>query len=179
MEKIREKEEVLNFLRVDEYPSGYGSGSGDGSLIKYDGNDVHYIDGLPTIITSVHGTFAKGAIVNLDFTLDPCFIARVGDSFAHGQTLAEAHRDATSKHTKNMPIEDRIVLFNSTYPDRSKPIPAKELFDWHNILTGSCLMGRKEWCRSHGINIERDSFTVNEFIKLTKNSYGGEIIIKL
>lgn len=78
-----------------------------------------------------------------------------------------------------MPIEDRIVLFNSTYPDRNKPIPAKELFDWHNILTGSCLMGRKEWCRSHGINIEQDSFTVNEFIKLTKNSYGGVIIIKL
>ena len=40
-------------------------------------------------------------------------------------------------------------------------------------------MGREQFCRENNINVEKDSFTVEGFIKLTANRYGGEIVKKL
>lgn len=40
-------------------------------------------------------------------------------------------------------------------------------------------MGREQFCRENNIDVEKDSFTVEEFVKLTANSYGGEIIRQL
>lgn len=57
--------------------------------------------------------------------------------------------------------------------------PAKLFFDWHNILTGSCEYGRKDFCRVNNIDIENDMMTVKEFLSLTKNAYGRDIIEKL
>ena len=56
---------------------------------------------------------------------------------------------------------------------------ASDLFRWHNILTGSCEMGRKQFCKDRGINVEVDSFTVEEFIRLTCTSYGSDVIREL
>ena len=109
-------------------------------------------------------------------TFRPCFIARVGNSFAHGKTLKEARKDAESKELSNLPPEERVEMFLEAYPDKKAEILAKELFEWHHILTGSCLFGRQQFCKDHGIDIERDKFTLNEFVKLTIGSYGGEII---
>lgn len=49
-------------------------------------------------------------------------------------------------------------------------------FDWHHRLTGSCNMGRQEFAKEHNIDIENGEMTVAEFIKLTRDSYGGEVI---
>ena len=47
-------------------------------------------------------------------------------------------------------------------------------------LTGSCEMGRREFAKSHGYSLtEEELLTVEEFIELTKGSYGGSIIRKL
>lgn len=47
-------------------------------------------------------------------------------------------------------------------------------------LTGSCEMGRREFAKSHGYSLtEEELLTVEEFIELTKNSYGGSVIRKL
>jgi hypothetical protein len=40
-------------------------------------------------------------------------------------------------------------------------------------------MGRKSFAKNHGINIDKDKFTVQEFIEITKNDFGGKIIQKL
>ena len=40
-------------------------------------------------------------------------------------------------------------------------------------------MGRKAFADSHGIDIDNDFMTVAEFIKITKDSYGGEVIRQL
>jgi hypothetical protein len=40
-------------------------------------------------------------------------------------------------------------------------------------------MGRKQFCQEHGINLDSDKFTVQQFIKLTINAYGGDIIKQL
>jgi len=88
-------------------------------------------------------------------------------------------RDARNKYENNLPTEERIRLFNQQFPDRDKPVPAADLFQWHNKLTGSCLTGRKHFCEEHGLDYENSFYTVNEFIRLTENAYGGEIIKRL
>ena len=137
------------------------------------------IDEVPMIIHAVRGNIALGSIVGQDWSLKRCYVARVGDCFAHGATAHEAWHDAQDKHTQRMPVEERIRIFNEQFPDRNKPVAVKTLYDWHGILTGSCRMGRCEFAKSHGLDIEHDTMSVNDFIKLTADSYGGDIIKQL
>ena len=156
---------------------GYGSGSGDGySDIKaLNGNIVDYIDDVKTIITHVRGYIARGYIVKEDLTFEPCFIAKVGNSFAHGKTIKEAVADAEAKEMENMPIEERIKKFIEVFGTLDSEHTGKEFYDWHHILTGSCRMGRDEFCKAHGIDLEK-KYTVRYFLDITKDSYGGEVI---
>ena len=161
--------------------SGYGSGDGYGygdEIKTIHGHDVYMVDDMQTLIYSVHRNYAKGAILRKDLTLKPCFIARVGNDFAHGDTLKEAFDSATAKALQNMSIEDRIDMFVSEFKPEVK-YPAMDFFKWHNTLTGSCEFGRREFASSHNINLESDEFTVKEFIELTKSSYNGVIIKQL
>ena len=160
------------------YGSGYGSGDGDG-IKSYNGETIYMIDGVKTLIEDVKGNFAKGWIVGGDLTLSRCWIARVGDSFAHGKDIHMAHIEALNKHLCDMPEEERIDSFVKAHPDMDCSYPGMDLFKWHNILTGSCEMGRKAFCADKGIDPETASFTVEEFIRLTCNSYGSSIIRQL
>lgn len=164
----------------DGYGFGYGSGYGDGSGIKsINGNNVYRIDGVPTIIVSVRNNAAKGFILQTDLSLIPCFIVKENNSFAHGNTLREAFESLQEKLYDDSTEEERIERFKEHFVDFSKKYEANELFIWHHILTGSCKTGRESFCRDKGINIEKDTFTIYEFIELTKNSYNGEIIRKI
>ena len=160
---------------------GYGDGSGSGSgLEEFNGQRVFQIDDVPTLINSVHGNYAKGHILREDLTLQPCFIVKVeGRYFAHGETLREAIKDARSKALQNMSEEERIEKFVKELPTLETIVANSDLFQWHNILTGSCEMGRRTFAQEHGIDIENGSMSVKEFIELTKDAYGGEIIKKL
>ena len=40
-------------------------------------------------------------------------------------------------------------------------------------------MGRNAFVRNGGYDLENDTFTVKEFIDITKDSYGGEVIRQL
>ena len=162
----------------DGYGYGDGDGSGDG-ITEFNGKRVWKIDGVATIIESVHNSYAIGSILNVDFTLIPCYIAKVGNWFAHGDTLRKAFGDANLKALKNTPVEERIARFKEEFPDADKKIPARRLWEWHHTLTGSCEAGRNQFAREHNISINTDTFTVREFIKLTCKSYGSDVIIKL
>ena len=158
---------------------GYGNGSGFGYGIKsFDGKDVYPIDGIQTIITAIFGNVAKGYILENDLTLTPCYVAKSGNTFAHGNTLKEAIDALHDKLFDDMPEEDRIAEFFKAHSPGVK-YPAKDLFVWHNRLTGSCEAGRMSFARSHDIDLENDTFTIEEFVSLCKDSYGGETIKKL
>ena len=190
MEALEDK--IKRFLLIGSgygygYGDGYGYGSGDGSgdgdgdgygygLHTLDGERIYIIDGLQTIIRSIHSTYAVGVILNDDLTLTHTYIAKVGNCFAHGDTLRQARESAEAKALQNEPIEQRILRFKAQYPDNNKKIPAMELFKWHNILTGSCEQGRRNFALNKGIDLDNDSFTIQEFVEITKNSYGGDII---
>lgn len=171
---------------------GYGCASGVGSsggcghgwcdiggLKSYNGKKVYKIDTLDTIIYTVKGDYAMGAVVFPDLTLKLCYIAKGKGMFAHGHTLREAYGSLLEKIQSNWTEEERIAGFKETFPEYDKHYPASLLFEWHHKLTGSCRMGREEFCRNHGIDIQNDTFTVREFVKLTKDEYKGDIIKKI
>lgn len=166
----------------DGFGFGDGSGSGDGDgfgfgdLKTFNRQRVYYVDGLPTLIDAICGNYAKGRIVNADFTTSDCYIAKEGSSFAHGKTLRAAFQALRDKAMEALPIEERINRFKAEFPDPTAKIPARRLYEWHHVLTGSCEMGRTQFARDHGIDIDTDMFTVREFVELTKNSYGGKVI---
>ena len=161
--------------------SGYGCGigEGDGSGIKrFNGSDVHLIDNVQTIITHVFKNIAKGFILNSDLTLTDCYIAKGNNLFAHGETVEKAMEALQEKIFSNIDIDTAIEMFLDEF-ETDKKYPAKEFYVWHNRLTGSCEMGRKQFIKERGYNLETDSFTVSEFIEITKNSFGSEIIKQL
>ena len=158
--------------------SGYGDVSGDG-IRMLNGERVYQIDDVPTLIDNVSGNFAKGRILRSDLTTKPCYIAKVGKYFAHGDTLREAQAAAQAKYNENRPLEERIADFNREFPDRDVKVDAARLFEWHHILTGSCLAGRKAFCEDRGLDYEHGKYTVNEFISLTREAYGGAAIREL
>ena len=166
------------------YGYGDGSGSGDGSgygyggLSEIDGHKVYPVDNVPTIFLSIHGNVAKGFILQSDLSLTPCYIVKGHNMFAHGDDLHEAMAALRDKMFEDMPEEERIAAFIEEHPDKDKAYPNKDLFDWHNKLTGSCMAGRNAFVKDHGLSMDGET-TVTEFIRLTENAYGGSTIKKL
>ena len=161
--------------RIKEFlDSGSGYGYGIKSVNNY---DIYIVDGVPTVITALFDNYAKGFIVGSDFTLNPCYIAKSGDIFAHGKTLREAVAAMQGKLFEDMPEEERIAAFIECH-DYDRVYNNTDLYDWHHKLTGSCEMGRQQFAIDHGIDLN-GKMSIKEFIKLTKNAYGGEIIKQL
>ena len=167
--------------------SGYGDGYGDGDGSGYDYGDgiksfnretVYQIDGVNTMVRSVRGNTAHGAILNGDLTLTPCYIVKQDNVFAHGETLREAMEALRDKLFEDMPEDKRIDAFLRE-TDREKTYPTQYFYDWHHRLTGSCDMGRKQFARDHGVDLEHGMMTLAEFLKLTKDAYGGDVIRKV
>ena len=172
------------------YGDGYGYDSGNGSgfdcSIDYDCNDltfldghsVYIVDGIPTIITNAKRNLAKGFMLNNDLTTTPCYIAKCGNTFAHGETLICAREALQDKLFDNMSEEERIDVFLNTFNTTDK-YPAKLFYNWHHRLTLSCEMGRQAFVKNHGIDLDNDVFTVHEFCELCKNDYGNSVIRKI
>ncbi len=157
---------------------GYGYGYGDGYGIKtFSNQQVNNIDNIPTIITNLKGNIAKGFILNNDFTLTPCFVVKHNSVFAHGETLHEAQQALERKLFDGMEVEEKIEMFLKEF-EPNKKYKGSVFFDWHNKLTGSCEMGRKSFIRDNNLSLD-DEYTVDEFIAITENSYGSEIIKQL
>ena len=160
---------------------GYGCGYGNGyssniaGLISFNGFRVNYIDRMATIIKQVKGNLAKGFIINLDLTTENCYVVKNGSLFAHGRTLEEARKALQEKIFDDMDVDVKIDLFLKKF-NMTDEYPAKDFYEWHHILTGSCEMGRNAFVKNHGIDLENDKYTVREFIDLTKDDYGGGII---
>lgn len=183
--------EIEEFLKVNSgygygYGYGYGSGDGDGDgsgdgdgIKSFCGKKVYLIDDVQTIIDSVRNNIARSYILQNDLTLTPCYVVKENNLFAHGRTLHEAFESLQEKLYDDSTEEERLAKFREHFTDFGKKYPAKELFTWHHILTGSCKTGRESFCKDKGIDIENDTFTIYEFIELTKNSYKGDIIQKL
>lgn len=168
----------------DGYGCGVGGcgGSYSGKGVKeLNGDNVYLIDCIQTIIKSVHGNIAQGFILKSDLTLQPCYIVKEQNYFARGDTLHDAFTSLQEKLERlydESTEEERIEAFVKKFPDYDMPYPNRDLFAYHNVLTGSYRMGRESFCKDKGINLD-GSTTVRDFVFLTKDSYGSEIIRRL
>lgn len=164
----------------DSYGDGYGSGYGYGDgkkIASISGQKIYDIDGVPTAIYRVKGNIAKGAILQSDLTFTPCFVVKQDVYFAHGDTLHEAMEALRDKLFEDLPEEERIEAFVAEHQPGVE-YPNRDLFDWHHRLTGSCEAGRKAFVADRGLDMN-GSTTPEEFVHLTRNAYGGEVIRKL
>lgn len=161
----------------DGYGSGYESKDGSGIPKSVNGEKIYMIDGVPTIIRHVRGNIAKGVILKNGLQLGDCFVVKQDEHFAHGETLAKAMEALREKLLQDMPEEERIKAFVENH-DAEKQYPNMDFFDWHHRLTGSCEMGRRAFAERHNVDLN-GSMTVAEFIRLTENDYGGNVIRKL
>lgn len=185
----------MDVLKIEEFLSiGYGYGTGDGygtgtgsgygygygyGIKDINGHNVYNIDDTPTIFTHIRGNVAKGYILERNVILKPCYIVKGSGYFAHGETLREAQSALEEKILGNMDVEGKLELFKENFPDFNKKYAVKDFYQWHHNLTGSCEMGRKSFAERHNIDIDNDVMTVKEFISLTENAYGGDIIREL
>lgn len=161
----------------DGYGDGYsdGSGNGYGDRIKaINDQQVYMVDGISTLIDVCHETYAMGRILHSDLTTEKCFIVKQDGMFAHGETMRDARDALLEKLFDDMPEEERIEKFVEAH-DLHERYTNRDFFSWHNRLTGSCLQGRTAFAQDHGIEL-MGSMTTKEFLELTKDSYGGDII---
>ena len=164
----------------DGYGYGNGNGYGNGYGIKnINGHNVYNVDSTPTIFTHIHGNVAKGYILERNVIFNLCYIVKGNGYFAHGETLKEAQNALEEKIIDEMDVEEKIKLFKEKFPDVDKKYPVNDFYQWHHNLTGSCEMGRKSFAKSQNIDIDNDMMTVKEFIKLTENTYCGDVIREL
>ena len=159
---------------------GYGSGSGYGYGIKsINGCPVCLIDNIYTVVYQLHGDIAKGAILNKDLSLEPCYVVKRDGVFAHGGTLHEAQEALISKLFDTLPEAERIEAFCNEFKNFDAVYPVRTFFEWHHRLTGSCEAGRRAFAKDHALDIENGTMSVWEFLNLTKDAYGGSTIRKV
>lgn len=158
---------------------GYGIGHRCGFGLKsINGNTIHIIDNMPTIITSIHNNIAKGFFILTDLQLIPCYIVKDGNKFAHGETIRNAFDSLQEKLYDDSTEEERIEAFKKKFPEYDVKYSNRDLFTYHHVLTGSCKMGRETFVTDRGLSLDGKT-SVREFVELTKDSYGGDIIKKL
>ena len=172
--------------RGDGRGDGYGYG-GDGFCVNYDGDRfkltslnkkrVFYIDSLPCHFISIKGNTAKVDIIRNDFSLFPAYIYKHINVFAHGNTIREAKADAEIKYISQMNMQEKISKFREIFKNKKK-LTAEILYQWHGVLTGSCKFGRDDFIKSKSIDMNK-SYTLQEFVEIAKNAYGGEILKKI
>lgn len=156
---------------------GNGDGYGNGHGIKtINGMDVVEIDDIPTAIKRIKGNIAFGYVFE-KMQLKPCYVVKQDGLFAHGKTVKEAFAALEDKLFDNMTVNEQINAFLNEIK-RNIEYPAKIFYDWHHRLTRSCEFGRNRFIENHNISFDQ-LMTVDEFIELTKNDYGGDIIREL
>ena len=169
------------------YGYGYGSGDGDGygygygygdGIKEVSGSMIYIIDNTPTIIISVRANVAQGFILQKDLQTIPCYIVKENNKFAHGDTLRDAFTSLQEKLYDDSTEEERIEAFKKKFHDYDTKYDNKDLFAYHHVLTGSCRMGRESFVNSKGLSLD-DKTSVREFVELTQDAYGGDIIKKL
>ena len=136
------------------------------------------VDDTQTIITSVRGNVAQGFILQSDLQLKPCYIVKENNKFTHGNTLRDAFVSLQEKLYDNSTKEERIEAFRQKFPFYDTKYDNRDLFAYHHVLTGSCRIGRESFVADKDLSLDGKT-TVREFVELTKNAYGGDIIKQL
>lgn len=167
------------------YGSGYGSGdgagngsgdgSGDGVIKRLIGNDVYYIDNIPCIFKSIKNNYAKVDIIDKKtFQIDDkAYLAKYNNCLAHGNTLKSALGAAKDKFYSPNNFDTLKTILKNKF--KKGKLTGKELFKWHNYLTGSCEYGRNMFVEHHNIDLNK-RYSLKEFVDICGDDYCGDKI---
>jgi hypothetical protein len=165
------------------YGDGAGSGDGSGSGLKiktFNGESVYYIDGIPCTFVSIHSKmlFARVNVINIiDFTSESQYVVKYNGVFAHGLTIKQAKIEAENKYYSQLDTESTIAAFRVAFK-KGQSYKAQLFYEWHSRLTGSCTPGKDLFIKQHNIDLDVD-MTVEQFISITSQAYGGNVIQQL
>lgn len=143
-------------------------------IARFNGEPVYYIDGMPTVLRSVHGDIAHGYTIGDDLTTTECYVARGHGYFAHGKTAREAAEGLERKIVGGMDTDAKVGEFMKRFSADGR-YPVRDFYEWHGLLTGSCRFGRDSFAKEHGISMDGEMGT-REFLCLTKDAFGGGVI---
>lgn len=159
------------------YCTGSGTGYGDG-IKEINGKEIYIVDDIPTIFKSIRKNIAQGFIVKNELQFEPCYIVKENNQFAHGDTLKDAFMSLHEKLYDDSTEEERIEAFMKQFPEYDVKYDNRDLFVYHQVLTGSCRKGREAFMSNKGLSLDGKT-SVREFVKLTQDAYGGDIIKRL
>ncbi len=118
------------------------------------------------------------SIINVaDFSDSKMYVVKRGGLFSHGNTLKDAYESVKLKYYSTIGREQAILEFKNQFKTGIE-YSNNLFYKWHTILTGSCESGKNHWLKEHGISLD-GTMTLERFVELTKNAYGGDIIMSL
>ncbi len=97
-----------------------------------------------------------------DFGSEKSYVARSGNKFAHGETVASAIEDLRYK------ISDRDTSKYQSWKLRDIK-STDEIIEAYMTITGACSMGTKEFCQRMQL---KDSYKLSEIVSMTEGAYG-------
>jgi hypothetical protein len=103
---------------------------------------------------------------------DPkCYVAQLGDLYAHGDTADKAIRDLRFKQAQVDFDCDELV---ETIRERGTV-----KFNDYRLLTGACESGLQEGLRSLGLDPDLPELALSDALRLSKGRFGGERFAEL
>jgi len=121
------------------------------------------VDGIFTEVVNKRGNVYK--VKKLNQTKEFYLITDGNGKFSHGDTLKEAKEDLIYKISSNL---DKSKYKNLTLQSK---LTFEEGIEAYRVITGACSFGVKDFVTTN--KVKKTSYTVEEIIKLTSNSYGG------
>lgn len=168
----------------DSHGKGYGHGS---ELFRdfintiidiktYNGQSVYHLDNKLILFDSIkYGTVGKIRIIdNLSLVAEDSWIYRYGNYYYIHKDLKIAKREAIKAYYHANGIEHAVSDFRKKFNMKDK-YKAEDFYEWHAYITQSCEEGREKFTKDNNISFD-DYMTVNEFLDLTRNTIGGDII---
>jgi len=134
---------------------------------------IRHIDGSTMIVTStkqqggatvMRARYFKGGEVG---SMPKCYIAQIGEYYAHGDTIKQALSDARFKHLQATMDTSGVVEEIKTAGHFTR-----ETF---RILTGACASGTERFLSDHGL-ADKETLSIAETVRVTRCSYGGDVI---
>ena len=96
--------------------------------------------------------------------LDQCYVARSGDTYAHGNSIKRAIDDLAFKMADKLDREEVIAEIRSS---------GQVTRHQYRAITGACQSGVDDFLRQAGVPEDLDAMPLQDVLHITKGAYGG------
>jgi hypothetical protein len=125
------------------------------------------VDGYTMLILSEHaGIYRAAYFAGGDLSgLKRCYVAKIGDYYAHGDTAENAVRDATYKHKRNLDQSQLVAVIKAR---------GTVGFDDFRLITGACESGLRHGMREAGLDPDAVELPLETVLGAVFGSFGDK-----